>query len=339
MINTAGDQELVAYIRRLASDGARLYVRFNMNDITRVGLAHGEGVELNVGGKVCVTGVVKTSGGTPWLAPGHDSSNAAITEGLRKAGFDHGDDVPSVVRVRGSSETPAEGGAVDALPAPSASRVSISPGLSSGLRFDSETAIGAIRAYNVGEYRGRANLEIDRIAYERFRAGLPDDEPALIEMIRFVGEDYGGAQRRFLPHSYREEAGLIVAKLRPGLDQWRGTVVAARPLAEHVPDETTLAPLLAPFVGTKRWPVWASKTLHFLRPDAFPILDSRAKKALNMASLGSSPRDYHRFCSAIHDALVANHEALADARGIDGGASPSDLKLLDKILYQLGDRR
>ena len=329
----------MAYIRRLASDGARLYVRLDMNDIARLGLAHGQGVELEVGGEVCVTGIVKTSGGTPWLAPGHGSSNAAITEALRKAGFDHGDDVPSVARGLGSSETPAEGGAVDSPPAPSTPPGSNSPGLSSGLRFDSETAIGAIRAYNAGEYRGRANLDIDRIAYERFRAGLPNDEPTLVEMIRFVGEDYGGAQRRFLPHGYREETALIVAKLRPVLDQWREAVAAARPLREHVADETTLALLLAPFVGTKRWPVWASKTLHFLRPDAFPILDSNAKKALNMASLGSLPRDYHRFCLAILNVLVTNDEALADARRVDGGASPSDLKLLDKILYQIGARR
>ncbi len=212
-------------------------------------------------------------------------------------------------------------------------------GRSGVLQFDSKTAIDAVRAYNAGAYRGRPNLEIDRIAYQRFRAGFPDDEPSLIEMIRFVGEDYGGAQRRFLPHSFREEAALIVAKLRPVLDQWREAVVAARPLAEHVPDEAMLAFLLAPFVGTKRWPVWASKTLHFLRPDAFPILDSRAKKALNMASLGSSPRDYHRYCSAIQDVLVANHEALDQAREIDAGASPSNLKLLDKVLYQLGERR
>ena len=38
-----------------------------------------------------------------------------------------------------------------------------------------------------------------------------------------------------------------------------------------------------------------------------------------------------------HDALLMNREALDAARGVDEGTSPSDLKLLDKILYQLGD--
>jgi hypothetical protein len=174
------------------------------------------------------------------------------------------------------------------------------------------------------------------MAYERFRAGFPNDELELIDMVRFVGEDYGGAQRRFLPHGYREEAALIVANLFPVLDKWRVAVTSARPLAESIPEEATLEFLLSPFVGTMRWPVWASKTLHFLRPDAFPILDSHVKKALGMVTLGSSPRDYHWFCVSFHKALVANRDVLAAARNVDKGTAPSDLKLLDKILYQLG---
>ncbi len=194
----------------------------------------------------------------------------------------------------------------------------------------------AVRAYNAGSYRGRLNVEVDRIAYERFRAGLPDDEATLVEMIRFVGEDYGGAQRRFLPHSYRDEAALITKRLSAVLERWRRAVASARPLAEGAADEATLCFLLAPFAGTKRWPVWASKTLHFLRPDAFPILDSRAKKALGIANLGSAPRDYRRYCSMIQEVLIANRDALDAAREVDDRESPSDLKLLDKILYELG---
>jgi len=199
-----------------------------------------------------------------------------------------------------------------------------------------EVAIRAVRAYNAGTYRGRRNVDVDRIAYERFRGGLPDDQHSLVDMIRFVGEDYGGAQRRFLPHGYAEEAALIVAKLRPALGQWRSVVDAALPLAQRVPSELTLTLLLAPFAGTKLWSVWASKTLHFLRPDVFPILDSRAKKAVGMAALGGSARDYHRFCIAIRAALVENRVAIAAARAADEGISPSDIKLLDKILYEIG---
>lgn len=56
-----------------------------------------------------------------------------------------------------------------------------------------------------------------------------------------------------------------------------------------------------------------------------------------MRNLGSSPRDYHRFCVTFRSVLRDNDEALAAGRGVDGGTLPSDPKLLDKILYRLGD--
>ena len=203
------------------------------------------------------------------------------------------------------------------------------------LPFDSETATCAVRLYNAGAYRGRPNLVLDQMAYDRFRNGLPDDELALVDMIRFVGEEYGGAQRRFLPHDYRDEAALIVANLLPVLNQWRTTVVDARPLTENLADIPTLDYLLAPFEGTKRWVVWATKTLHFLRPDAFPILDSRARKALGLKE-GNTSRYYQKFCTAFRCSLLRNRESINAARVIDDGASPTNLKLLDKILFQLG---
>jgi hypothetical protein len=135
--------------------------------------------------------------------------------------------------------------------------------------FTSDAAVQAVRNYNRDSYRGQKNIDVDRIAYDRFRHGIPDEQDAMVELIRFVGEDYGGAQRRFLPHGYREEAALIVANLLPQLGEWRGAVTTARRLTEAVPNESVLDRLFAPFVGTKRWPVWATKTLHFLRPDAF----------------------------------------------------------------------
>ena len=333
MMNTADDQNLVAHVRRLASDGVRLYVRIDGTDVARLHLTHGQRVEIDMGGKVCVRGIVKTSGGSPWLAPGQNSSNAAITSALRNAGLEHGDDIHAVIRCLEPTESPVVGASATVGTAPSTAPPIIQPG---GLRLNRQTAINAVRDYNADYYKGRRNVDLDRDGYQRFRAGLPDDELMLIDMVRFVGEDYGGAQRRFLPHGYRDEAALIVAKLRPVLDEWRTAVAVVRPLAEEPPDKATLVFLFSPFRGTKCWPVWASKTLHFLRPDAFPIFDSRAKKALGMATLGSTPADYHRFCCAFRDALVANRDALAAARDIDGGESPSDVKLLDKILFQRG---
>jgi hypothetical protein len=71
----------------------------------------------------------------------------------------------------------------------------------------------------------------------------------------------------------------------------------AKPLADEAPSEATLDFRK----GTKRWPVWASKVLHFLRPDAFPILDSNAKKPLGLKNLVNSSRGYHQFSPCFRD--------------------------------------
>ena|SRR2546422_551549 len=204
------------------------------------------------------------------------------------------------------------------------------------INIDPALAVRAVRAYNRGRYRGRLNVDIDRDGYERFRHGLSADTAALIEQLRFVGEDYGGAQARFIPHGYHDEAALMVTRLAPGRQELSTIVNGLPPLSAAAPNPGVLARLFAPFVVTKRWGVWASKTLHFLRPASFPVLDSRAKKALGVASLGSSAADYHRFCLRFREALSDNVQALLAARTADDGESPSDLKLLDKILYEVG---
>ena len=63
-------------------------------------------------------------------------------------------------------------------------------GSPNSFRVDSPTAIRVVRDYNAGSYRGRTNIEIDRLAYEHFRDGIPANEAALIDMVRFVGEDF-----------------------------------------------------------------------------------------------------------------------------------------------------
>lgn len=198
-------------------------------------------------------------------------------------------------------------------------------------------AVRALETYNRGSYRGQLNVEVDRRAYERFRHGLSTEPDELADQLCFVAREYGGAQRRFLPHDYPDEARLVVERLRPDLGRWTTIVSSARPLADAIPEAETLAFLFDRFAGSKRWPVWTSKTLHFLIPDAFPILDSRVKRALGRGSMGSTPRDYHRFCGLIRETLLANREAIAAARAVAGTLAPSDVKLLDNILFQMAD--
>src|SRR5687768_17122385 len=47
---------------------------------------------------------------------------------------------------------------------------------SNGPQFDVSTAVRAVRDYNAGVYRGRRNVDVDRMGYERFRGGLPNDQ-------------------------------------------------------------------------------------------------------------------------------------------------------------------
>lgn len=228
---------------------------------------------------------------------------------------------------RGSPYSPATG----AIPVQAA--VSVAGAF---LRISPDDAAEYVREYNLSSYRGRSNTALDREAYALFRGGISRDAPRMIEQIAFVGEQYGGAQERF--GSIQAEAALLASNLHPILDEWLKVAREAKPLCERVPDQVTLDFLFSPFAGTKQWPVWASKTLHFVRPDVFPILDSNAKKPLGMKNLVNSSVGYRQFCSSFRDVLLANRDALTSARTADGDESPTDLKLLDKILFELGLR-
>jgi hypothetical protein len=332
----APNSSLVAHIRRLSAAGSALYIRIGASDISRLGLTHGQAIEMDLG-RVRISGIVKTSGSSPWLAPVPGSSNAAMTAILRGADLEHGMDVSVSIRSLGSAPEAVK--LVNAAPARVVVRtVDRLQGPWIPLRIDPEDAVQHVRDYNADYYRGRRNVDLDREAYERFRNGLSNNLQDLTDQIAFVGEQYGGAQERFLPHDIRTEASLIANNLHRDFGQWVGVAENVKPLIADVPDESTLEILLSPFVVTKQWGVWASKTLHFVHPHAFPILDSNAKKPMGLRNLGSSSRDYHRFSVCFCDVLLANAEALAAARAVDAGESPTDLKLLDKILFQTGKR-
>ena len=71
-----------------------------------------------------------------------------------------------------------------------------------------DEALSAIRAYNSGSYRGHRNVDLDRRGYALLAEGVPDNLGALIEAIRFFGEDYGGAQHAsFRTDSLRRAVG------------------------------------------------------------------------------------------------------------------------------------
>lgn len=203
------------------------------------------------------------------------------------------------------------------------------------MHFDFERCKAHIDDYNRGSYRGRSNTELDRDGYARFAAGLPAELAELTELVRFVGEDYGGAQARFFPEGYAAESARIAAALSPIAREYEQTVKAQPPLAVAVPDEAILATLLRPLHASKRWLVWATKFLHFLAPETFAVMDSRAEGALDFRRTGDPARDYFRFLGAVRSVMHDERETIDRLCAYDP-ESVTALKVVDKVLYEAG---
>lgn len=198
-----------------------------------------------------------------------------------------------------------------------------------------EPALLAIRAYNAGNYRGQRNVDLDRRGYALLAEAVPECLEALIDAIRFFGEDYGGTQARFLPAGFLEESHRIADALWPSANEYRALLRSQPDLRTAVPDLRTIEVLIAPFRASKTWIVWATKFLHFAAPRTFPILDSRAERALGLTRGSSASRYYHRYCEAIRAALLANAETLTFLVSSDPEQC-TELKVLDKVLFEIG---
>ncbi|MDZ4820678.1 MAG: hypothetical protein SGJ20_17065 [Planctomycetota bacterium] len=203
------------------------------------------------------------------------------------------------------------------------------------LNIDERKAAESIRNYNNGSYKGVRNLELDSQGYEMFRDGLSSHLPALVKQLIFTGDNYGGAQARFMVHSIEVESRFIAEKILGDFASWESSIRAAPPLQDGIVELDRIECLLLPFHCSKRWLVWASKTLQFLRPEAFPIVDSQVVKALGVSQLNTA-KWYRKFCGLIRDTLINNSDVLNRMRTVDCDRSPSKLKLLDKILFVAG---
>jgi hypothetical protein len=106
--------------------------------------------------------------------------------------------------------------------------------------------------YNRGSYRGKLNVSLDRKGYELFaQATGASSLPQLVELVRFVGEDYGGAQARFLDDGYLTESERIARALLAVQREYVALARGQGPLVERTPDRATLARLAAPFNASK----------------------------------------------------------------------------------------
>ena len=69
---------MTVHVRRLAaSDDADLYLRLDNGALADAGISHDTPVTVEFPGACTVDGIVKTSGGNPWLAPGRAPGRAA----------------------------------------------------------------------------------------------------------------------------------------------------------------------------------------------------------------------------------------------------------------------
>ena len=155
-----GNGTLVAHIRRLSSSGEVLYVRIDVKDVLRLGLAHGQEVELDVG-QARLAGIVKTSGGSPWLAPMPGNSNPSMTSAMRHAGLEHGMDIRAAISYQHHNLDSAQhdtSGDTNRVPSARA----FQQRRASDAKIDSSTAASYVRKYNTDFYRGRLNVELDR---------------------------------------------------------------------------------------------------------------------------------------------------------------------------------
>ena len=170
-----------------------------------------------------------------------------------------------------------------------------SPPLGANLVLDPAACRTRILEYNSERYRGfGTNVEIDAQGYTLFSSGISHDRHQLIQQVLFVGEVYGGAQARFLPYGYKTESERITDKLMIDLEGYRSLLAGSRALLETIPSEQSLERLLSPFDTTKQWFVWGTKFLQFLRPDIFPVVDSRVTTLLGLVQSGSMKTVYGR---------------------------------------------
>jgi hypothetical protein len=190
-----------------------------------------------------------------------------------------------------------------------------------------------IDEYNQGTYRGRRNIDLDRLGYSLFAKGLPEKFDRLTELVRFTGEDYGGTQARFLPDGFEAESTKIAKTISAISAKYKQTVSAQQALCICIPNLSDLRLMIEPFFATKRWLVWASKFLHFLSPKTFAMIDSRVIKALRFRRSGDPLRDYSAFLVRIRDILIGNADTINLLCKYDPELC-SELKVLDKVFFQ-----
>lgn len=206
-------------------------------------------------------------------------------------------------------------------------------------------AITAISAYNNGVYgkTGRKNIDIDNDARQRFSGGLGETLPEIKGQVRFIGQDYGGTANTLAGQLLPARIGQDIYSVR---DEYAARISSALPLINIVPDQKLIELLFQPFEQIlespngkrvwKNWLTWGTKFWHFLNPDAFPILDSRAKKFFSVTTHVNVLQTYREYMEVYRASMMHHQNWFPRLRQIDGGLAWNDVKLWDKVAYEVG---
>lgn len=206
-------------------------------------------------------------------------------------------------------------------------------------------AITAISAYNSGVYKktGRKNVDIDNDARRRFAGGLAQTPSDIKEQVRFIGQDYGGTAYTLAGQLLPDRIGQAIYSVR---SQYAQRASSAIPLISSVTDRKLVEFLFHPFEQIlespngrstqKNWLTWGTKFWHFLNPDAFAILDSRARKFFSISTRKNVIDTYCEFLDKFRASMTSHQGWFPRLRQIDGGLAWNDIKLWDKVVYESG---
>jgi hypothetical protein len=205
-------------------------------------------------------------------------------------------------------------------------------------------AENAIKAYNSEIYvkTGRKNVDIDAEGIDKFKTGLGMTLSTIEEQIRWIGKDYGGTAFML---ALTRLPSIIANDIYSMRAEYVRKISSSEPLIHHIPDRSVVVSLYRPFIQVlqtpagkqmKNWMTWATKFWHFLNPNVFPIMDSHAKKFFKIPSNIEVVDAYMELLRRLHQLLIERFDWLTQLRQADKGHAGSDIKLWDKVAYQLG---
>ncbi|MEW6185162.1 MAG: hypothetical protein AB1585_05410 [Thermodesulfobacteriota bacterium] len=207
-----------------------------------------------------------------------------------------------------------------------------------------QQAICAVRSYNQGIYgkSGRKNLDIDNEGISIFEQGLSKDDDKLTMQIGWVGRDYGGTAHSI---ASKQLPPRIAKAILNEFEEYHKRIIQRLPLTQLGMPDSEISYFYKPFQQTlttekrtfKNWIVWGTKVWHFLNPKAFQIMDSRAKRFYQVSASSDPVSMYADLQRKTRDLLLSHEDWLPELRAADNGNAWSDLKLWDKVAYEVGN--